>query len=99
MNPLKTERGRQENIPADQRFCKYCITHDLYCIEDEYHFLAICSFYKDLRKEMLPRWFCLNPSYDKFISLLNSDNLTYLNNLASFIYFAMKNREEFPSMN
>ena len=89
---LEIEKGRHDNISANQRFCKFCMKNNNYCIEDEFHFLSICPIYTDLRKEMLPNWFCVNPSFDKFTSLLSTSNVTYLNNLASFIYFAMKKK-------
>ena len=86
---LCIETGRHENVPAEHRFCKYCIPS---VVEDEYHFLAICPHYNDLRTRHLPEWFRINPSYDKFISLLSSKNAVCLNQLAVFIYFAMESR-------
>ena len=47
---LLIETGRYENIPRDQRLCKYC---DVKKIESEYHFLLVCRKFRDLRKNIL----------------------------------------------
>ena len=36
---LHIERGRYENVPRDERFCKFC---NMSQIESEYHFLLVC---------------------------------------------------------
>ena len=36
---LHIERGRYENVPRDERFCKWC---NMSQIESEYHFLLMC---------------------------------------------------------
>ena len=35
---LEIENGRHGNIPADQRFCNYCMKNKNCCIEDQFHF-------------------------------------------------------------
>ena len=95
---LEIEKGRHESIPVDERYCKLCLKNNNFCVEDEYHFLCICPTYRDLRREMLPYWFRINPSLDNFKSLLSTSNVMHLNNLASFIYFAMKKREDSLSL-
>ena len=47
---LEIERGRYAKVPANERFCKLCLTLNDNHIEDEYHVLLKCSFYEDFRK-------------------------------------------------
>ncbi len=42
---LQIERGRYENIPQDQRICKFCNSSE---VENEYHFALTCQKYEDL---------------------------------------------------
>lgn len=44
---LEIERGRFYNIHRNERVCKLC---SLSQIEDEFHFILICPFYKEIRK-------------------------------------------------
>ena len=46
---LAIERGRFENISRNDRICRCC---NLHMVESEYHFLLVCSLYKDLRKNI-----------------------------------------------
>ena len=47
-NFIEIERGCHENIPPDMRLCHYC--HE--DIGHEYHYLLICSHFKNKRKNM-----------------------------------------------
>ena len=44
--PLHVETGRYYRTPLEQRVCKICQTDE---IEDEYHFICICSIYSTER--------------------------------------------------
>ena len=46
---LEIERGRYIGISKDQRVCKCCNARS---IESEFHFLLVCPFYSDLRKNV-----------------------------------------------
>ena len=46
---LYIEKGRHNNVPCNERFCKLCVSINSFCIEDEYHVLLECPFYKELR--------------------------------------------------
>ena len=45
---LAIEKGRQQNIPRNNRLCNICNV-----IEDEEHFLNECKIYQEVRKEFL----------------------------------------------
>ena len=42
------ERGRYENVPRDERFCKCCYMSQ---IESENHFLLVSPLYAELRRK------------------------------------------------
>ena len=45
---LAIERGRYQNTPRDERICK---KFNLNLVENGYHFLLVCSKYRDLRRK------------------------------------------------
>ena len=47
---LVIERGSYAKVPANERFCKLCLTLNENHIEDEYHVRLKCPFYEDFRK-------------------------------------------------
>ena len=86
---IQTGRYARNRIPRSERYCIYCNTNDL---EDEFHFILICSCYSDIRKKYIRKYFYQNPSMYKFIELLKSDNRTNIVNLAYFIKNALSIR-------
>ena len=61
---LEIEIGRRNKVERQMRFCKFCEKRGEYLIEDEYHFLMLCSLYENLRKKHIPKSFILYPSGD-----------------------------------
>lgn len=55
--PLEVEQGRYRNIPLDRRFCKVCNSN---LIEDENHFLLLCSGYAIRRNELIQQLSSIN---------------------------------------
>ena len=86
---LAIEEGRFRNIERCNRKCVYC---HMKVVEDEYHFVLVCPFYRDERKECLPKYYCNWPSLQKFKGLLASNQTSILCKLAKFIYIANKKR-------
>ena len=61
---LEIEIGRYSPPrPPNERHCKLCNSGD---IEDEYHFLLVCSKHNALRRRLIPRQFWQRPSMHKF---------------------------------
>ena len=88
---LEIERGRYFNIPKAERKCKVC-TMDF--IENEFHFLLVCPLYKDLMKKYLKPYYCRWPTLNKFDKLMSTSNKTETLNLAKYVYYATKLRDE-----
>ena len=62
------------------RLCSEC-----HVLEDEYHVICVCSRYTDLRNKFIKQYYVEKPSMFKFIQLINSENVTEMQKLASFI--------------
>ena len=79
---LAIERGRFENIPRDERICRYC---NLNMIENEYHFLLVCSLYRDLRRKYFKNYYCRWPTLNKFDDLLSKQTKQMTLNLSKYL--------------
>lgn len=78
---LPIETGRWNSIPLQERKCIFC-TEDL---GDEYHYIMTCRQFKAQRFKYINKYFYQNPNILKFKQLMNSENITELNNLCYFI--------------
>ena len=47
---LAVECGRYENLIRNELICKLCNSN---CVENEYHILLVCPFYRELRQKYL----------------------------------------------
>ena len=63
-------------------------------IENEFHFLLVCPPYKGLRKKYLKQYYCRWPTLNKFDKFMPSSNKNETLNLAKYVYFATKLRDE-----
>jgi hypothetical protein len=88
---LAIETGRFENIDRNNRICRNC---NMNMIESEYHFLLACPFYRELRHKYFKPYYCQWPNLRKFETLMSSKSTRVLLNLAKFLYFANKTRNE-----
>ena len=79
------EEGRFRGIERNLRICPLC---PMNIIEDEYHFLLVCPTYRELRKKYLSNFYCRWPSKNKFIKLLNEEQISVVKKLAKFVYLA-----------
>ena len=64
-------------IIQQHRLCTECLV-----LEDEYHVIYVCSRYTDMR---IKPYYSNRPSMPKFIQLINSENVSEMQKLASFI--------------
>ena len=82
---LAIETGRHTGVPRSERKCTFCGSDE---IEDEYHFIISCSFYNEIRKVYIPKYYISRPS--KFIGLLNCSSVKILKNLAIYVIKALE---------
>ena len=88
---LEIERGRYAKVPANERFCKLCLTLNENRIEDEYHVLLKCPFYEDFRKIYL----CFNNdplNLHTFVNIMCTQSQEEIVQLACFISSMFKLR-------
>ena len=69
---LKVETGRFNNTKLEERLCDVC---DLREIEDEYHFLCICTLYSQERQTLFNK---VNNKYNDFTNLDMRQKFTFL---------------------
>jgi len=87
---LAIEEGRHRNVDRNNRVCTKC---NMGLIECEYHFVLVCPFYRDLRRNCFSNYFCSWPSIHKFNSLMNSTQKGAIIKLARYVYLASTMRE------
>lgn len=63
---LPIEKGRAIGIPRDERTCTKCELND---IGDEFHYVLICPFFKEIRMKLLPPYYYTRPSMFKLCQL------------------------------
>ena len=79
------ETGRWSNIPYVNRKCPLC-QNDL---GDEFHYLMVCNYFTEKRKQLIPNYFHRYPNIIKYQELLKSSNSDILKNLSIFIAHIM----------
>ena len=50
---IETGRFSKSKTPRDERFCPYCKTLNTLAVEDEVHFLLVCSLFNEERQKFL----------------------------------------------
>ena len=73
------EKGRHQKLKREQRLCPFCPT----LVEDEIHFLLICSGYKTMREKLFSE---IGEKIPNFQNFQNDQKFLYLmanHNLAS----------------
>ena len=83
---VEVEVSRWENIVYEDRKCNLCDKNDL---GDEFHYLLICPYFQNERKDLLKRYYYLRPNTFKFQELLNCKNKQVLLNLSKFMKLIM----------
>ena len=80
--------GKPEKIPRCERLCKNCNTNS---VEDEYHFLLICSLYNSNRNVFISKLFLMYPNlqsldtHELFMSIMINDDENFVVYLFEFI--------------
>ena len=86
-NNLPVNKQRYDDIPRRDRLCEKCDLHD---IGDEFHYLFICPFFNDDRKQFVPRYFYAHPNTYRFHALFSSKNRKLLIRLKNFVIKIVK---------
>ena len=81
-NRLPIETGRWDNIERNERNCQLCFSSE---IGDEFHYLLKCTYFRNERKKLLPKFVNSRPNVMKFNSLMNTENIVTLQNLAKYL--------------
>jgi hypothetical protein len=89
---LFVEEGRYRNIDRNERICKLC---NMNVVENEFHFLLVCPFYRELRITCLPKYYNTWPTIQKFKNIVETKQKSLLVKLAKFIFLANKKRDSF----
>ena len=63
---LEIEKGRHLNIQRNLRLCKHCSTQIL---ENEFHFMLVCTKHRCLRTKYLKPYYLHWPSIQKLTNL------------------------------
>jgi len=88
---LAIEEGRFRNIEREHRKCLYCKMNS---IENEYHFLMVCPYYRDLRMRFIPKYYYTWPTIQKFKNLMQTENTKLIKQVSEFVYLAFLQRDE-----
>ena len=88
---LAIELGRYApRVPRERRHCTYCNTNAL---DDEFHFVLICSHHCTLRQRHIPFYYYNRPNMLKFTELMSTENASLHVSLAKYVYYAFKQRQ------
>ena len=88
---LEIEMGRYTGTERENRLCTQL---NMRSVEDEYHFMLVCTKYIELRRKYLPRYYCHWPNTHKFVSIMSTKSKYLITNLSKCIHFAQIRRNE-----
>ena len=86
---IETGRYAQNRIDRTLRLCSLCDKSD---IEDEYHFVLVCSVYSQIRQKYIRPFYYIRPSVYKFTMLMQTKHTATLKKIGKYIYesFALR---------
>ncbi len=87
---VETGRRRHANIERCHILCKFCECRNVFEVEDEYHFIAKCEMFNELRLKYLPS--CIE-SFQSFIDIMSTQDPDTLCKVAAYTYHAFKLRD------
>jgi len=68
---LMIEKGRHLNIERNYRCCRYCLSRNVYVVENEVHFLLYCPLYDNLRHSFFrSEWLNSIPCEQTFVLIM-----------------------------
>ena len=80
---LLVHKNRYKAIENENtNVCRLCFDH----VENELHIVLCCQELNEIREDLLPRKYYIQPCMFKLILLMSSKNETVIHNLAIFLY-------------
>ena len=89
---LAIEQGRHNAINLENRLCKFCDSIQVCVIEDEFQFLLIYPMRYYFRNVIT------DCTFNKFLELMCSNNISVLLTISLFVKHGMKKRHEWRNM-
>ena len=83
---LPIQKGRTLGIPRQDRICHKCSSGDL---GDEFHYIFVCPFFTNYRKQLLRCYYYARPNSVKFRELFSTTKKSLLLKLAKFMTLVM----------
>ena len=83
---LPIQKGRTQNIAREDRVCTKCDSNSL---GDEFHFIFVCPFFNNYRKDFIKPYFYRRPNTIKFKDLFTSKKKKIQQNLSKFVRIIM----------
>ena len=91
---LNVEIGRHQHIDCCFRFCNNCLDRNCYVVEDEFHFVLVCTVYNELRLLYFQEvWTNAYPTTRLFYDIMSEYRPTYVNTLIKYLIEAFKTRK------
>ena len=72
----------RNKILNSERYCTYCLQFNKVYVEDELHVLLVCVRYESVRVDFVNPQYIHNPSSEKFVKLMESENTLTISELA-----------------
>ena len=73
------------------RFCPICLQRNVYCIENEFHFLLVCPVYADIReRHFIDGWLRNYISEHLFVQIMSNTHIQSIFALARYLDAAVK---------
>ena len=83
---LPIETGRYNNIPIENRKCRFCNI-----LGDEFHYVMECKQFSFSRKKYIDKMYYTRPNMEKFQTLMNCKTIDQMTKLSLFVSIIMKN--------
>ena len=82
---LPIETGSHKNVPRELRICLKCNSNIIGDDPLSFHYVFVCSFFRQHRLELLTSKFYNNPSVLSFNALLSSQDSQVLGHVCKFL--------------
>ena len=92
---LMIEAGRHQNIDRNLRFCQMCLKHNVYIVEDEFHFFLVCPAFDDIRELYFkPEWKNALTTKQTFYNIMSSSAKLDILSVSKYLLCSFSLRKE-----